>query len=568
MRPAVWGALLSAALFAVIGIELAVLAALVPTTLEQWWTVSSPGDFANFYNDAQNLNVNGLYSPGLSLLMYPLTFLSTVNAYRVYVALGALAFLGVAYLAQREVELPEAKVAVALGVLSIPQMHWGLRLGHMTAFLALAALGGFLLLKKRPFVAGLCFALLILKPQYAVVPVMYLLWTRNWPALGGMAAGSLGITLVGFAAVGFGEVGPYIGTFFDLSADTRDNLLPYQRSWQYAWQGFLISAGIEPHPLVVIDLSILSLCVVVVAWARGTRTAALVAAALGMLLVTPYANFYDWGLIVVAGALLLRADLAWKPAVPLMLGALYVALLASQAATPFPAVDVQVGVIGADGSVSALPASYVSPTDGLYWITPLALVIAAIMAFTAMRIGSRELDVAVDQDAARPAWPRVGATSLLAMALLIVPGAFVAAAYYGEAPPFEREYDPYAPSEIRKKVPADFPLPEDAELLVARRGEELPFHLEWRSAQPVNAISPLYEDLLAGSSGWELMLAESTEDSYRIRIGKSNEVGFLTHWAKLDVSPAVEGSLITLDLFVTEFLTVTSAAELEAGGAP
>lgn len=40
--------LLSALLFAAIGVELAVLATLMPDTVEAWWSVPSTGDFGNF----------------------------------------------------------------------------------------------------------------------------------------------------------------------------------------------------------------------------------------------------------------------------------------------------------------------------------------------------------------------------------------------------------------------------------------------------------------------------------------------------------------------------------------
>lgn len=558
-RPTVSATIISISLLVLIGIEIAVLGALLGTTLDQWWTASSTGDFGTFYNDAKNLDVNGLYSPGLSLILYPLTALSAQNAYRVYVALGGAAVLGIAYIAQRYVSLPEGKAALVLGIVSIPQLHWALRLGHFTPILALVALGGFMLVRKRPLLAGLCFAFLVLKPQYAVVPALYLVWTRNWRALVGMTAGVLAIELLGFVAVGFDQIGPYISKFFDLSADTRDNLLPYQRSWQYAWQGFLISAGIEPHPLVVIDLSVLSLGVVVVAWARGTRTAAIVAAALGMLLVTPYANFYDWGMIAIAGVLLLQSDFKWKAAVPLLLVTFYFVLLLCQYATPFPAVDVQVGVVEANGQISVLPANFISPTNGIYWITPLALAAVAMLAMAGR--SSNERDV-LEAETARPATRRLGAPALLALSALVVPAAFFASAYYGEAPPFDKAYDPYAPSEIQKRVPNDFPLPDDAKLVVARQGVQLPFHLEWTTSAPVAEVGQLYDDLLQAGTGWELMLAEREAPSYRIRIGRTNDVGFLTHWAKLDVSPGSEGSIITLDLFVTQFLTVTSRENL------
>ena len=562
-RPTALGALVSVSIFVFIGIELAVLVTVLPTTVEQWWTASSTGDFGNFYNDAKNLDINGLYSPGLSLLMYPLTWLSMVNAYRVYVALGGVALLAVAYLAQREITLPEGRIAMALGVVSIPQLHWALRLGHFTTILALVALSGFLLLRKHPILAGLCFALLVLKPQYAVIPAFYLLWTRNGRALAAMAAGALVIEVAGFAAVGFSALGPYLGGFVDLSADARDNLLPYQQSWQYAWQGFLISAGIAPHPLVAIDLSLLSLGVVVVAWARGTKTAALTAAALGMLIVTPYANFYDWGLLVVAAVLLLRTDVPWKAAIPVLLASLYVGLLVSQAATPFPAVDVILGVIAPDGSVDVLPASYVATTNGIYWITPLVLGTVALLAFAGRKPApSEETPAATEEPLGepKPGRGRLGAVAWFGLAAVIVPAAYFTSAFYGEAPPFKTEYDPFAPSAIVKQVPADFPLPEDAKLLDARPGEQLPFHIEWTSSDAVSEISVLYEELLARDV-WELMLEDGPEASYDIRLAKFTSFGFMTHWGMLAVAEAEEGSLITLDLFVTQLITVTAGAD-------
>ena len=571
-RPSGLVAFVSGALLILIGVELAVLVTVLPETLEKWWQADQTGDFGNFYNDAANLDINGLYSPGLSVLMYPLTWLNIHNAYRVYVTLGMLAVLAVAYLAQRNIGSIEGRAAMALGIISLPQMHWALRLGHMTSMLALAALGGFLLLKRHPVLAGLSFALLVLKPQYVVIPGLYLLWTRNSRALAAMIGGVLVIEIVGFAAVGFSNVGPYIGSLFDLGADARDNLLPYQQSWQYAWQGFLISAHIEPNPLVVLDLSLLSIGLVVLVWARTTRTVMLAAAALGMMVVTPYANFYDWGILAVAGALLLRADIRWKALTPVILVGLYVAMLVSQHATPFPAIDVQVGVIEADGRISILPASYVFPTDGIYWITPLTLGVIGFLALAGKR-RERSADerdvVAVESAEARqePANRAIGSlrpAALLLLAIAVIPASYFVSAYVGHAPPFTQVYDPFSPSEVLKVIPSDFPLPEDSKLKAAGEGEgPLPYHVEWTSEEPVAAIAPLYEELLL-TEPWDLMLAESTEPSYKIRLGRFTPFGFMTHWAMLDVSPRNEGgTLITLDLFVTQLLTISGAVEAD-----
>ncbi len=564
------GSLALVLLLALIGVELAVLVTWLPRTLEMWWRADRTGDFGAFFEAARDLRPNGLYSPALSLLLYPLTLAGMHNAYRIYVGLGGLAVLGVAYLAQRGVNTCEARLAVALGVVSVPQMHWALRLGHVTPFLALVALAGFLLLRRRPLLAGLCFALLIVKPQYAPIPALYLLWTRNGRALVAMVATVAALEVAGFAAAGFGAVGPYLGSFFDWGADARDNLLPYQQAWQYAWQGFLISAGVEPNPLVILDLVAVSLAVVMLVWHKTDGFVAASAAALGMLLVTPYANFYDWGLLVVAGALLLRADIAWKAAVPIVLVGLYTALLVSQQATPFPAVDVELAAVGAGGDFLITPAGLTTPTRGIYWVTPGVLAVAALLAVVGSRGGAARMPARASPDQARrsslpfnidAARARFGGmlrpTGRLALAGLLVPAAYFLAAYVGQAPPFTQEYDPFSKSEVLRQLPSDFPLPSDGKLEAAGEGEALPYRIEWTSKEPVSEVAGIYRELLAGDT-WELMLAESSTPSYKVRLARFTPFRFMTHWAMLDVSPWQGGSRISLDLFVTQKMTVTS----------
>jgi len=116
---------------------------------------------------------------------------------------------------------------------------------------------------------------------------------------------------------------------------------------------------------VAFDLMLISFGVVLVVWVMCERAFAAAAAALGMLLVTPYANFYDWGLLAVAAALLLRTPMRWPLAVPAMLLGLYAALLASQAATPFPA---------------PIGSPEVGSTYGIYWITPATFAAACLLA--------------------------------------------------------------------------------------------------------------------------------------------------------------------------------------------
>ena len=380
-----------ALLLVAVGVEMAALVALLPETLQTWWRGRPPADFLLLLNAARDLEPNGLYSPGLSLFLYPLTWLDAEAAYRVYVALGGLAVLSIAYLTQREVGSLEGRLAVALGVVTLPQMHWALRFGHLTPFLAAAALAGFLLARRRPYLAGLCFSVLVLKLQYAPVPALYLLWTRNFRCLAAFVAGGVALETAGFVAAGFDEMGPYLRGLFDLGSDHRDNLVPIQQAWQYAWPGFLISAGLDPNPLVAFDLMALSLVAVALVWMRGDKSVGPAAAALGMLLVSPYSNFYDWGLLVVAGVLLLRADVSWKGLRPAVLVALYVGLMATQRATPWP-----IDVVGLD-------PEQISGTRGLYWITPLALAVVCLLALTGQRKTSGR--AAADLPKRQEPWP-------------------------------------------------------------------------------------------------------------------------------------------------------------------
>jgi hypothetical protein len=538
-----FGRLAPLALWALVGVELAAAAALWPDTLGDWWRAERRGDFDMFFTSARGLEPNGLYAPAVSLLLRPLTVLSVTGAYRVFVALGFAAYFAVAWLGQSRVHQPEARLALALGILTMPQMHWALRYGHFTAFLALFALAGFLLLNRRPVLAGLCFAVLILKPQYAPLPALYLLWTRNWRALGACTLGALAIELAGFAAVGFDAVAPYLRNALDWGPDARDNLLPIQQAWQYAWSGFLISAGLEPNPLVVFDLLLLSFAAVAIVWLRAGRSAALAATALGMLVVTPYSNFYDWGLLAVAAALLVRTQLR-GPVVAVLLGGLYGALLASQAATPWPIVDVGLEMSGTQGRFLITPGDLPSGTRGLYWVTPAALLAICALAFAARPAADRPAA------AAPHAGPRARS---FALAAALVPAVYLASAFLAGAPPFSHETDRYSEGAVLRELPPGFPLPAGSAVLDAGRGEQLPYHVEWMTGHPVSEVAGIYRRLIA-SEGWELMLDEQAEPSYRVRLSRITPGGFMTHWAMLDVSPWRAGSRISLDFIVIQRL--------------
>jgi hypothetical protein len=144
----------------------------------------------------------------------------------------------------------------------------------------------------------------------------------------------------------------------------------------------------------------------------------------------------------------------------------------------------------------------------------------------------------------------------LALAMLFLAFGYLAAAYVGNVPPLRQHHDPFAASAILDRLPPDFPIPPDSHVELAGRGAQLPFHVQWTSAEPVPAVAAIYEDLLK-SGNWELMLREEASPSYRIRLARLGPDDSMTHWAILDVSPQEGGSRVSLDFMVTQGLTVT-----------
>lgn len=358
-----WRDVFACACVAAIGVEMAVLMAYLPDTLG-YMRDGPIGDFRNFYEPARDLRLVGLYNPVLAPLLYPLHWLSPLNAYRVMFTADCAAVLWLAWMAQRGVRMPEARVAVALAVISLPQMHWAIRLGHFTPLLAAVALGGLLLGLRRPRRGAIALSLLSLKPQYAVAPFIDLL-RRDRSAAAWMLGVAGAMALAGFAAIGFGSVGTYLSLLFDWGPQSADNLLPIQQSWMYSWPGVQISFGMEPRPPITFALIAVSFAFIAVAWWRTDAVGAACVTAFGMLLVTPYAQFYDFALIAVGLALLVRCAIpAWVRA--LLFAGLYAAALSSQAATIFPAGN----AFGAGG------------TDGPYFITPAVLGAIAVLAVT------------------------------------------------------------------------------------------------------------------------------------------------------------------------------------------
>jgi hypothetical protein len=540
------------ALFAVVGIELMVLVTWTPDTLRVWFDPETHGygDFRVFFENARRLSLTNMYSPGLPLLMHPLTKLSMPVAFAVYTAINVAALTAIAFLAQRAVTSLPAKVVVALGVFTLPQTHWALRVGHFTEVLALASLCGLLLCGRRPVVAGIFIAVLALKPQYLAVPLLYLLLTKNFRAFaaatGGLAAlGTLGVAAMALRDPSGLRMFAYTGEYYARAVPDLLRYITigqgdanYTQSWQYSWYGFLVSIGVDRNPLVALALTSVSLAAMLVAWRRCSPSVAKAAFALGMLLVVPHTTFYNWSMLSVAFVLLLHSDLRPRSMMPLLIGGVAIAAAATQQATPWP-----------------LPLDRYRPagTLGIYWIQPAALASICALALAGRRSGDEETPLGaaaaiVDRPVVSRAWlsPSRSFVAVPILAVVALVAGYMTSAYVSGSAPFRTDRY-FSRSQVLSAVPADFPLPSDARLHSTGSGERLPYRVEWRSEARVSEVAGIMRARLDDGS-WTIVAPADDGDPATIDLRSARGVsGEAPVIAELHVSPAGQGSVLRLE---------------------
>jgi hypothetical protein len=535
-------------LCAAAGIELMVLATWLPDTLRVWFHPDKAGfgDFKIFYVQGRGYALNATYSPGLAVLMHPLTRFSMAHAFMIYTGVNVAALLGIAYTAQRGVTSLPAKAAMALGVLALPQAHWALRVGHFTPVLALALLGGLLLARRRPVVAGLLFSVLALKPQYIIVPLLYLAWTRNWRALGTCVAAlaALGVGGILGAAVMTGPGAVAYSARYYLEAvptvlthiTTGQQNEMYVQGWQYSWYGWLVSAGADPNPLIAADLIVISLVVMALAWWKCTPSVAQVATVLGMLLAMPHETFYNWTIIAVAGVLLVRSDLRPRWLIPAMMAGLALAAAATQNATPFP-----------------IPVDVYRPPDtrGFFWIQPAALLALCTLAIAGRRREER-VEAAPGSSRGRfalhaitmPSLARVAAWSGAGVVAVVV--GYLGGAYVSNSAPF-RTPPFFSQTTVLQALPVDFPIVPGSHMEGAGVGARLPYRVEWDAPGATSEVAGLMRERL-GDGSWKIIDSSvGSGEDVTLRTARAADGDGASVLADVEISPNGRGSRVRLE---------------------
>jgi len=236
-----------------------------------------------------------LYPPTMLLLVLPLGGLPYTLALVLWLGIGIALFAATMHATvQRD--------AAWLCALAFPGAFLTVIVGQTSLFTATLAALGLLTLNRRPVCAGICFGLLTMKPQLAVLFPLALLCAGQWRALAAWAA-TIAVSAL-LATVAFG-VGPWIA-FMHVVGDVYSILSTGHAKLARMPTVFALATMAGWPALVARGLQLLSAAgaaiAVVYAW-RGTCSYALRAATLACagLLVSPYLYDYDltwYGLVI------------------------------------------------------------------------------------------------------------------------------------------------------------------------------------------------------------------------------------------------------------------------------
>ncbi len=247
-----------------------------------------------------------LYPPTFMLLCAPLSRLPYLPAFVVFELVTGLFWLRVA------TRVAGGGRAATLTLFAVPSVFWVIGIGQ-NSFLSAGLMAlGTLLLARRPWAAGAAFGAICFKPHLGLLIPVALLAGRHWRAAAGAALMVAG--LVGASLLLFGDAA--WGAYLRMLLHLHDTVEGQDIHFFGHVDGYGVArlAGFSQKAADAFQIALAACAIAAVGvlwWRRGTpaevRYAALAA---GVLMVTPFALFYDLLMPAVAGAWLVRAGRA------------------------------------------------------------------------------------------------------------------------------------------------------------------------------------------------------------------------------------------------------------------
>ena len=198
--------------------------------------------------------------------------------------------------------------------LSFPPLLVNVITGQSGFLVAALFIGGMALLPRRPLIAGLLLGLLIVKPQLGLVLPFALAAGREWRALAGAAAASIGLVLLSIFVFGWSTYQAWLGNAQFIASIASEGLAGWHR--MASPYGALRLAGLAGAAAwtMHITLAVAAAGAACLVWYRkadlGARAGALAAAT---ALASPYLFVYDTLILVVPFLWLVGRGRHWLP---------------------------------------------------------------------------------------------------------------------------------------------------------------------------------------------------------------------------------------------------------------
>ena len=263
------------------------------------------------------VRITYLYGPQVGLFFVPLSGLSFPTAAGIWVTLSAILYFVCVYLVWKRCPnlraYPGLVAVVALAF--APAFHFFVR-GQLSALILVCFTVAFLALHyERPWVGGIAFGFLLLKPPFLAAIPLILVFAGTWKIFGGLVLSGVAQLAFTHLYFGAGVMRSYLQVLLHPSRwlnVAELSLAPIQmHSLRSFWTLVIPSASIALAAYALSSIAIIGLTVAI--WKSSSslalRFSALVFAA---ILVNPHLFVYD--LLVMAPALLLLVD--WTLANP------------------------------------------------------------------------------------------------------------------------------------------------------------------------------------------------------------------------------------------------------------
>jgi hypothetical protein len=254
--------------------------------------------------------------PFVALLFVPLLKLGLLNAYLVWLTINVLFLVVICFLGYRQINSskPYIKILAIIGILTFIPILTSLLIGQLSILLSLILLLTWIFLKKGwNFRSGLMLSLLLIKPQFLLLPFLAVIIQRRSKLTYGLIIGILILIIISYLLVGANGITNYVYTLN--SASHGDTQYDVDLMAQHSVQTFLLIlfhtrsiATIQiPWLITIICITLPTLFV----WMKKFPTTSpqfsfqWTILIFATLLSSPHTHFHDLSFLIVATIMML-----------------------------------------------------------------------------------------------------------------------------------------------------------------------------------------------------------------------------------------------------------------------